>query len=141
MIDFTLVPYVGARPITFDMSQFEVEGIVGPPASVETNDFGETEERRGPLTIRYSTQDLKVVEIAFLPQGRLFYQGVGLFQKADVITFLSQYDRPFEIVGFVVFLELGITLTGFHDNDESQKAITVFREGRWDDCRGQLTPL
>jgi hypothetical protein len=141
MIDFNLVPYVGADPITFEMSPPAVENIIGPPISVGTNDYGEREEWRDSLIVRYSNRDSRVVEITFRPNARLLYKGVDLFQKEAVISFLSQYDRPFEIVGFVVFLDLGILMTGFHDNDESQKAITVFRKGRMDQFRGQLARL
>ena len=40
--------------------------------------------------------------------------------------------------GFIVLLNLGITLTGFHDDDIYQRAVTVFARGRWD---GQLSDL
>lgn len=33
----------------------------------------------------------------------------------------------------VLFHRLGIRFTGFHDNDESQKAIGVVRKGYWDE--------
>lgn len=141
MVDYELVPYVGAPPVTFDLSPTAVERLIGPPTSVGENDYGEREERRGPLIVRYSTQDSKVVEITFTPLARLYYEGVGLFQKTDVISFLSQYDQPFEFVGFVVFLDLGMAVAGFHDDDESQKSITVFRKGHWDEFRAELTPL
>jgi hypothetical protein len=31
-------------------------------------------------------------------------------------------NEPLTAFGFVVFLRLGITMTGFHDNDISQRA-------------------
>lgn len=39
----------------------------------------------------------------------------------------------YEFYGFLVFFGLGMTLTGFHDRLESDKAVTVFRRGNWDD--------
>jgi len=141
MNDYILVPYVGAIPITFAMVPADVEKEVGPPDDVGTNNLTEREERRGPLVIRYSKIDGKVVEIALLPAANIVFQGRNLFRTDNLVNFLSQYDRPFEFVGFVVFLALGITVTGVHDNDESQKAITVFRSGRWDEFRNELVPL
>jgi hypothetical protein len=44
-------------------------------------------------------------------------------------------DQPYEDVGYIIFYKLGIAVTGFHDNDESQKAITIFEEGYWDDSK------
>ncbi|WP_137173105.1 hypothetical protein [Massilia sp. HP4] len=38
-------------------------------------------------------------------------------------------------------IQLGITLTGFHDNDIDQKAITVFERGRWSDLISELKPF
>jgi len=45
---------------------------------------------------------------------------------------------PYEYVGFIIMLQLGMTLTGFHDADESQKAVTVFSPGRWDQLKPQF---
>ncbi len=82
-----------------------------------------------------------MVEIAFLPAAHLFFQGVDLFRHGQLIEFLSQCDQPFENVGFVAFFKLGISVTGFHDDDDSQKAIVVYRAGRIDDWRSRFRPL
>ena len=34
-----------------------------------------------------------------------------------------------EHVGFWVFLAIGVTSTGYHDGDRSQRAVTVFPRG------------
>jgi hypothetical protein len=141
MNEYALAPYVGALPIMFGMGPLEVATLVGPADTVGDTCHDDREEVRGPLMIRYSSQSSQVVEIAFLPSATLLYKGVDLFTKADVIRFLAQYDRPLEIVGFVVFMNLGITMTGFHDNDASQKAIVAFSKGRMDEFRNDLTPL
>lgn len=141
MTIFVLDPYVGALPVTFNMSPEDVAQIIGPPDSIDDHNTNELEERRGSVAIRYSNQDFKIVEVSFLPKVQLIYHGVDLFRKNYVIDFLSQYDRPFEFVGFVVYLGLGLAMTGFHDNDESQKAITVFRRGHWDEFQDRLRPL
>ncbi|EIJ45150.1 hypothetical protein GWL_45900 [Herbaspirillum sp. GW103] len=49
--------------------------------------------------------------------------------------------NPYESVGFIVLLNLGITLTGFHDDDIYQRAVTVFTRGRWDDLLQKLKPF
>jgi hypothetical protein len=139
MTDFTLVPQKGALPLTFEMTPTEVQSAVGPPESSEVNDSGELEERRAHLIVRYSSLDSLVVEIAFLPAAKVWYKGHDLFRERSSLQFLSREDPPYEFVGFLIFLGLGITLTGFHDNDESQKAITVFRAGRWDEFKSEMT--
>ncbi|PHS00954.1 MAG: hypothetical protein COA78_23225 [Blastopirellula sp.] len=137
--EFTLVPYVGARPVTFEMTAADVEEILGPAEAVNMNDLGERDERRGPMNVRYSQDDGKVVEIGFDPTAGLLFHGSNLCNESSLVEFLLQFDpQPFEWVGFLIFLELGITATGFHDEDESQKAITVFRKGRWDEFRDEF---
>ena len=39
---------------------------------------------------------------------------------------------PLERVGFLVFTRIGITTTGYHDGDESQRAITVCPRDTYD---------
>jgi hypothetical protein len=36
------------------------------------------------------------------------------------------------VLGFLVFTRLGVTTTGYHDDDESQRALTIFPRGTWD---------
>jgi hypothetical protein len=65
-----------------------------------------------------------------------------LFAEPNLIAFLTRLDpNPFLFVGFVVFLELGIRLSGFHDGDESQKAIGVVRGGYWDEFVSEFVPF
>jgi hypothetical protein len=47
---------------------------------------------------------------------------------------------PTEMVGLLVFLKLGIALTGFHDGRESDLAVTVFEPGRWDEHLSKMKP-
>ena len=65
---------------------------------------------------------------------RLVYPG-GLSQL------LKEDSCPYEYVGFVVLLDVGITLTGFHDGDVSQRAVTAFRQGRWDHLKNKFKRL
>ncbi len=47
-------------------------------------------------------------------------------------------------LGFLVFTRLGVTTTGYHDDDEDQRAITVFPLGKWDEMlkkRGTVPDL
>jgi len=43
-------------------------------------------------------------------------------------------------VGYVVLLQLGLAMTGFHDGDLSQKAVTAFARGSWDTLRPKMKP-
>jgi len=44
------------------------------------------------------------------------------------------------VYGFIVLEHLGIAVTGIHDNDPSQLAITAFSKGEFDDLLPESTP-
>lgn len=46
--------------------------------------------------------------------------------------FLRVDPAPVTSVGFWIYLRIGVTTTGYHDDDESQRAITVFPPHRAD---------
>lgn len=142
MKTFTLRPYIGADPVTFEMTVKDVAKVLGPAKQVRTTDLDERDEVRGKVSVRYSSSDGKAIELAFLPGATLLFQSHDLFTEEHIVDFLIQHDtQPFECLGFLIFLKLGITLTGFHDQAESQRAITVFRRGRWDELREEMTPF
>ena len=43
-------------------------------------------------------------------------------------------------VGMIFFLNLGLTLSGFHDGDEAQKAIHVQPRHHFDEFKDLLVP-
>ena len=138
---YTLLPYVGASPVLFGMDAAAIAALLGAPAVVHTNMLGERDESRGGVGIRYSVADSGVVEVAFVPGEVLFFEERNLLEHPDPVAVLSRSDpTPFEFLGFLVFFGLGVTVTGFHDDDPAQRAVTVFRRGRWDDYRPQMTP-
>ena len=58
---------------------------------------------------------------------------MNIFEDPDqtVLERLCDEDgKPCQTLGFIVLLNLGITLTGFHDGNEDQKACTVLRKER-----------
>lgn len=144
---FYIQPYIGVGALHFGMEKSEVESLVGPPIISDTGFLGEaTEYRRGnELLTTYDQKNHTLVEIGI---GRriveLEYEGMEIFTMPplEVLRKLIELDgSPFECVGFIVLLELGMTLTGFHDGDIDQKAVTVFERGRWSDLIPDLKPF
>jgi hypothetical protein len=134
--EFTIVPYVGAMPITFGMDRARVASLLGNPSLVKESYLGETTEYRegNRVSVKFSKSDERVVEMGFCPGVILSYDGeTSLLDDPDVISTLILRDpNPHETNGIIVFLGLGSTVTGFHDQDSPQKAITIFERGRWD---------
>lgn len=133
-------PYTSVGPIKFGMSELDVRAALGEPASI-------SKDRRDNDVMRYEGIKVTVAphgvtEVALLPTVPVTLRGIKIFSSSSAFTDLCELDGdPQIVVGFVVLLNLGIALTGFHDQDESQKAVTVFERGRWDVLRDQMAPL
>lgn len=138
--DFEIISYVGAKPLLFGMTERQVEAIVGPPVRItKDDDLGETEASYDAFNIQYSKQNKALVEIGFSKTARVTILGINPFtQKNGFRDLLRQDSCPYEYVGFIILLDLGITLTGFHDKDPSQLAITAFVRGRLDHLKSKF---
>lgn len=145
MTEFTLVPYVGALPIRFDMTSEQVRIILREEPKVTENDSEEIEEDFGDVALRYNSLTGELSEIAFVPWGaQLLFEGVPLIGEGTTgnpIPHLLAHDKaPVEVLGFLLFLELGLATTGYHDNDPGQRSITIFRKGHWDEFLDDAEP-
>jgi len=129
--------YASAGPLKFGMGYDDVKSSLGEPLSQEKSRLGDT-------IVRYdgfgaTVADTGVVEAYFLPTTEVSVSGVEVYEDAHAFQKLCALDgAPKEFLGFIILLKLGITLTGFHDGDQSQKAITAFARGRWDRLSGEM---
>lgn len=127
----TIEPYQSVGLLRFGMSQGEVIAAIGDPKQL-------TKNRTGNPVLWYeglnaTIENGSLVEVGFGPEEAVSVLGVRPFSEPGGFTMLCELDgNPQEVLGFIVLENLGITLTGFHDKDDSQKAITVFERGRWD---------
>jgi hypothetical protein len=139
MIKFLLEPYVGVLPIKFGMTPREVADVAGPPDAVSRGYLGNRHEHRQCLNLSYSERG--VDEAVFLPGAQLTLHGQSLLDHPNPLAFLKTLDDSlFEWVGFIVFLKLGVRVSGIHDYDESQKSIGAVESGYWDKYMKQFTP-
>jgi hypothetical protein len=146
-LHFEIRPYEGVGSLRFGMSKIEVADLIGPPEEADVHPLGEAYEDRfgsSVLTI-YSKADNTLVQIGFSrwTQGVTF-KNTNIFNEdpGKVLEFLIQEDaQPLESLGIIVLLNLGITLTGFHDDGEDERTITVFAKGRWDLKKAKLKPF
>jgi len=132
-VRFDIQPYVGALPITFGMHQRDVHRILGRPerSSPIWNKSGFSEHYLGGgYNVGYNNAWI-VDHLGFGPgavelaiQARLIWT---LAEQSDPNPiFLTLDPEPVEFVGFWFFLRIGVTTTGYHDDDPNQLAITVF---------------
>lgn len=138
---FYLRPYVGVNDVRFGMRPAEVSVLLGPPDVVDLNGFGEQDHYHGSLRVAFGVHDEGVVEFGLTPACSAVIDGVSLFDADDPIAVLIHLDRdPQLLFGFLVFQAIGITLTGFHDADVSQRAVCLFARGRFDRFSADMTP-
>ncbi len=128
---FRIEPYAGAAPVRFGMTAAQVEIRLGPPKQKSRNYRGETTYDYELFNIGFTKEGL-VCHIGFVPGANVEYDGKPMFSRETFEQLVTVDGNPQEVVGFVVLLSLGIAFTGFHDRDESQKAVSVFPNGAYD---------
>jgi hypothetical protein len=134
MTVFTLQPYVGALPITFEMDPADVAKVLGSPDRVLTNYLGEVEEHRGPVRISYHGTDGTVAEIEFYPGATLSLHDADLLEIENPIEYMLQFDsQVYEFVDILIFLELGVSCPAPQYESDSGRSFNVFRSGSWDE--------
>lgn len=135
-----IAPYEAVGPLHFGMSQDEVVASIGSPNRHSKNRTGNPVLWYNGLNVTIENGGL--VEVGFGPEEAVAVLGVSPFSDSDALARLCELDgNPQEVLGFIVLQKVGITLTGFHDNNESQKAVTAFSRGRWDALRSKMTPF
>jgi hypothetical protein len=145
-MQFDIQPYVGALPITFGMPRAEVHRLLGPPESSHPiwNGSGVAEHySRARYNVGYTSAGV-VDHLGFSPGGaELFFQGRPLWTaeaQPDPNPLLLELDpEPVEFVGFWFFLAIGVTSTGYHDDDPAQRAIAVFPRSKKAQLLAQAT--
>jgi hypothetical protein len=132
-------PYDSIGSIRLGMSTNELVALLGQPKKIIKNHRQELDYQYVGYSIRVSPDEEKVVEVGVRPEISVELMGIKIFEDPNALEKLVEKDgQPYEFVGFLIFTNLGITVSGFHDKDESQKAITVFQKGRWDHLQSQF---
>jgi hypothetical protein len=115
-MNLEIAPYVGVGPLRFGMTRSQAHELVGAPRA-----------RR-----RMKTELREVLAT---------YDGGLTFEGPPGRRLLQDDPEPGELVGFLVFLRLGVTLSGFHEATTDEAAVTVFERGRWDSLAPRFQPF
>jgi hypothetical protein len=134
---FEIAPYTGVGDLRFGMSGQEVANILGPPMHRNRNWKGEIEEYREGSKVYYINET--VAEIVLMPPAGALYKGIDLLGLVKPVDFLIADDpAPFEYMGTIVFLEIGLALTGFAEPNDPDTTVTAFARGRWERLQSRL---
>ncbi|MFD1747407.1 hypothetical protein ACFSE1_18210 [Rhizobium helianthi] len=148
-MSWTIHPYISVNDIKFGSKSEELSSIIGIDPKIKNTKNGEKRYEFGidcPHFTYSSNDQLEEVSFSqyvsrqiFLLERRLSWDdGLSNLQYAYE---LSKRSNTFEVVGFIVFLELGVAFSGFHDGDADQKAIVCFTKHRWDRFIPEMRPV
>jgi hypothetical protein len=142
-----IMPYVGVGPLRFGHGPDETRLLLGEPRATRAQPAKLREMHNGGIACIYEGERdrLGLVEIGFTKTVRdLEYIGVRLFEipRMEAVRRLVGDDPDVaEALGSLVFLCLGLTMTGFHDGREESLAMTAFTRGRWDIHISKMKPF
>ena len=134
-----IVPDQGALPIEFGMGKQQVRRALGIEPHWSTTDLmsrAKLEEHYDDFIGVHYDADEKVYSVVLASDHlRVMIRELELLGPNavhDPIKALAMQDSLyFETVGFVVFDQLGIALTGCVGIEGDERTITVFKRGTW----------
>ncbi|MFC1783306.1 hypothetical protein ACFL02_06935, partial [Planctomycetota bacterium] len=137
---YKIIPYTCAGPISFGMTKKEVRLAVGKPLRVSKTYFGIKTFIYEELNVGFSKSSGLVNHLGFNESSDIYIGRINVFKEPNAFKKLLSIDGdPYEHVGFIVLLNLGISLTGFHNKDD--KTIAAFAKGENDDIMQKGKPL
>jgi hypothetical protein len=142
-IAMNIVPYKSFGPLMFGQStKADCVPLLGKPTKVSRNREGIEEFHYVGFIIRFDSSTSTVRECTLLPRTVAGIGDIGLTWDQEFLRRACDRDgSPRNVYGFIVLKNLGIAVTGIHDNDESQLAVTVFSEGDFDDLLAEAVPF
>ena len=135
-------PYKSFGPLKLGhTTRDECLQLLGEPRQRRTNREGVEELRYTQFVVRLDPPTLTVRECTLLPYTDATIEGIKVTWDKSFLRRVCEYDgSPRDVFGFIMLPILGIAVTGIHDNDSSQLAITVFSEGEADDLLAESVP-
>ena len=134
-----ITPYESVGLIRLGMSLDDLVRVAGTPSKITRNRRAEFDYQYGGYNVRISPTECKVVEVGVSAETSVELGGVNIFNDPNALARLVEMDgHPYEFLGYLILLSLGVAITGFHDGDVAQRAITMFEKGRWDHLRSQF---
>lgn len=121
------------------MSPSEAIEQLGPSPSAGTNRSGEAVFRYSTMWLTFDAEGLAEVQV--LPEGSPRIRKLNSLSLTDLVHLVDEDGDAQQVLGCVVLLNLGVSITGVHDADESQLSCSAFRRGRWDRLREEMTPI
>jgi hypothetical protein len=116
-----------------ESTKFDCVARFGDPSRICTNPEGAEELHYPDFILRIDPKQRTLRECTLLPYATATIAGIDVTWDKEFLARACALDgSPRDVFGFIVLREFGVAVTGIHDNDASQLAITVFSEGDFD---------
>jgi hypothetical protein len=142
MVVIEIIPYSAFGPLNFGKTtKDECVLLLGEPLKERINRKGIEEFKYEQFIVRFHPRTLTVWECTLLPYADASIDDIAITWDRNFLRLACEKDQsPRDLYGFIVLQRLGIAVTGVHDDDDSQLAITVFSKGEFDDLLPESTP-
>jgi hypothetical protein len=138
---FSIQSHEGALPLRFGMTEAGIISVLGAPQKKNKNWKGTLCLYYPFLTIGLGGAGNTADHFGFTKGAAVSYQDISFFSDLSAWKRLQDQDKEIvECVGFLVFLGLGIALSGFHDDYQDELAVVAFARGGYDKLRGHFKP-
>lgn len=140
---FTLTtPYVEVSPLKFGMTEAEAISILGSPEMRLLTKKRDVDLRYPFGSLCFSGSTDKLAEIMFFPTAEITIEGINLFLNPEFYQVLIRKDgSALEYVGVLFLPHYGIGLTGFHDDNPSERSVAAYTGGRLDHLLKNFKPF
>lgn len=136
-------PAQGLGNLEFGMTMSEVGSILGQEKDRSIRDKVTELYFDNYLNLAFRDGVLFQIGATHYTKG-ITYKNIDVL-SAEPLSVLKAMETAaggaYEMYGFIVFLKLGVSLTGFHDDDLENKAVTVAVLEEWQALRNELTTI
>jgi hypothetical protein len=127
-------PYQSVGEVVFGETKADCIRKLGLPQANGVNRDGVEELKYPQMVVRLDPIQKRVVEVTLLPYWNGTIEGIQVAWDRPFLSTLCLLDgEPRAVYGFIVLSRLGVAITGIHDADTAQLAMTVFPRGAFDE--------
>ncbi len=138
-MDINATSYEGLQNLSFGANADAVRSAFGAPKMTRTNRSGEELFHYDGFVICLASGRFR--EITIEEECGFSLNGIGISWTEEGLKELCQRDNSPKICfGAVVLLDLGVSLTGIGEMDSSERAVSLFRKGDWDEFTNEMVP-
>lgn len=138
-----IVPYKSIGPLILgETTDLECIALLGPPERI-LHMFADVEcYCYKNVWVRIDNVTRRVNDCSLIPYAEGSVDGISVTWDKDFLRRVCVRDgEPMVAYGFVVLKNLGIAVSGIHDDDPSQMAVGAFLRDQWADMLKDAVPF